>query len=72
MEDQARLALGDTPGVNFAGAFDARGSGAVVAELLRRLRAGFVIAQYGGVLIPEDGDLRHLAAGLECPMFLMR
>lgn len=72
MEDQARLALGDTPGVSFVGAFDGHGSGAVIAELLRRLGAGFVIAQFGGILVPEDGDLRHLASGLECPMFLMR
>ena len=72
MESQARLALGDTQGVSFIGAFDARGSGAAVAELLRRMRAGFVIAQFGGILVPEDGDLRHLASGLECPMFLMR
>lgn len=72
MESQARLALGDTPGINLVAAFDVRGSGAAVTELLRRMGAGFVIAQFGGILIPEDGDLRHLASGLECPMFLMR
>ena len=72
MESQARLALGDTPGVSFVGAFDVHGSGAAVAELLRRMGAGFLIAQYGGILVPHDGDLRHLASGLECPMFLMR
>lgn len=72
MESQARLALGDEAHVRFVGAFDAHGSGAVVAEFLRRMGAGFIIAQYGGILIPQEGDLRHLASGLECPMFLMR
>jgi hypothetical protein len=72
MESQARLALGDAPAVRLVAGFGARGSSAVVAEILRRLGAGFVIAQYGGLLIPEEGDLRHLAAGLECPLFLMR
>ncbi|MGE5511918.1 MAG: hypothetical protein ACM31O_11795 [Bacteroidota bacterium] len=72
MESQARLALGDTPGVRIASGVDARGSGLVVAEVLRRLKAGFIIGQFGGILIPADGDLRHLASSLECPLFVMR
>jgi hypothetical protein len=72
MESQARLALADAPAVRLVAGFGARGSSAVVAESLRRLGAGFVLAQYGGLLIPEDGDLGHLATALECPLFLMR
>ena len=72
MEGQARLALGDTPAIRIRLGADARGSGAVVAEDLRRLDPGFVIAQFGGMLIPREGDLKHLAAALECPLFLMR
>lgn len=72
MEAQARLALGSTPGVRIRLGADPRGSGAVIAEDLRRLDPGFVIAQFGGMLIPMEGDLRHLAVSLECPLFLMR
>lgn len=72
MEAQARLALGSTPQVRIRLGADPRGSGAVIAEDLRRLDPGFVIAQFGGMLIPMEGDLKHLAASLECPLFLMR
>lgn len=72
MEAQARLALGDTPAVRIRLGADPRGSGVVIAEDLRRLDPGFVIAQFGGMLIPMEGDLKHLAASLECPLFLMR
>ncbi len=72
MEGQARLALGGTPAVHIRVGADPRGSGAVIAEDLRRLDPGFVIARFGGTLIPLEGDLKHLAAALECPLFLMR
>jgi hypothetical protein len=72
MEAQARLALGGTPAVRIQLGADPRGSGAVIAEDLRRLDPGFVIAQFGGMLIPMEGDLKHLAGSLECPLFLMR
>jgi hypothetical protein len=72
MEAQARLVLGDTPAIRIRLGADTRGSGAVIAEDLRRLDPGFVIAQFGGVLIPKEGDLKHLAVALECPLFLMR
>jgi hypothetical protein len=72
MESQARLALGDTQRVRIITGIDTRGSGPVVAEMLRRLRAGFIIGHFGGVLIPASGDLRHLASSLECPLFVMR
>jgi hypothetical protein len=72
MEAQARLVLGDTPAIRIRLGADTRGSGAVIAEDLRRLAPGFVIAHFGGVLIPKEGDLKHLAVALECPLFLMR
>ncbi|MFM9849314.1 MAG: hypothetical protein ACKVP3_19395 [Hyphomicrobiaceae bacterium] len=72
MEGQARLALGDTPAIRIRVGAAPRGSGAVIAEDLRRLDPGFVIARFGGMLIPMEGDLKHLAASLECPLFLMR
>jgi hypothetical protein len=72
MEAQARLALGDMQSVRIRLASDPHGSGAVIAEDLRRLDPGFVIARFGGMLIPAEGDLKHLVAALECPLFLMR
>ena len=50
----------------------ARGEAAVVAEALRRLGGGFVICRFGGLVVPDEGDLRPLASVLECPLFLVR
>jgi hypothetical protein len=72
MEGQARLVVGGREDVRIEPAEIDRGEAAVLAERLRRLRGGFVIGQYGGVLVPEDGDLRPLLAALECPLFLVR
>jgi hypothetical protein len=72
MEGQARLLLGERSDVRFAGAAFAHGASAAVAEALRRMRAGFVISQLGGLVVPDDDDLRPLAAALECPLFLVR
>jgi hypothetical protein len=72
MEGQARLVVGGREDVRIEPAEIDRGEAAVLAETLRRLRGGFVIGQYGGVLVPEDGDLRPLLAALECPLFLVR
>ena len=44
----------------------------MIAETLRRLRGGFVICQFGGLVVPDEGDLRPLASVLECPLFLVR
>jgi hypothetical protein len=43
-----------------------------MAETLRRLRGGMVVCQFGGLVVPAEGDLRPLAAALECPLFLVR
>ena len=51
---------------------DRPGRGRRHGRNLRRLRGGFVIGQYGGLLVPDEGDLRPLLAALECPLFLVR
>jgi hypothetical protein len=71
MEGQARLLLGEG-GVRMVLAQHAHGVSAVVAEALRRLKAGFVICQFGGLVVPREGDLKPLAAALECPLFMVR
>jgi len=50
----------------------ARGEAAVVAEALRRLGGGFVICQFGGLVVSDEGNLKPLASVLECPLFLVR
>ena len=49
-----------------------RGAAASMAETLRRLRGGMVICRFGGLVVPDEGDLRPLASVLECPLFLVR
>ncbi len=72
MEGQARLLLGDRTDVEIIRSGSARGAAEVVAEALRRLKGGFVISQFGGLVVPADRDLRALAAALECPILLVR
>lgn len=72
LESQARLALGPAPGVTIHVAETTHGAAEALAEVLRRLNGGFVIGQWGGVLVPTDSDLRHLVTALECPLFLVR
>jgi hypothetical protein len=72
MEGQARLLLGERPDLRFALVELQPGASAAAAEALRRMRAGFVISQFGGLIVPDDEDLRPLAAALECPLFLVR
>jgi hypothetical protein len=72
MEGEARLVVEDRAGVRIARAAVARGGDAAMAETLRRLDGGMVICQLGGVVVPDEGDLRPLASALECPLFLVR
>lgn len=72
MDGQMRLMLGDRTDVEIIASRSAQGAAGVVAEALRRLRGGFVISQFGGLAVPADGDLRALAAALECPLLLVR
>ena len=72
MEGQARLLLGAEPAVTLVRANVRQGAPIELAEHLRRSGCGFILARFGGLLVPADGDLDHLAATLECPLFLMR
>src|SRR5690606_18812734 len=72
MEAQARLLLKDRIDVQVITAGSARGAAEVVAETLRRLQGGFVISEFGGLVVPADRDLKALAAALECPILLVR
>lgn len=71
MEDQARLVLGELSRVRLEPTRPARGS-AEIAERLRRLGGGFLIAQFGGIVVPAAGDLRPLSSTLQCPLLLVR
>lgn len=72
MEAQARLLLGERTDAQIITAGSARGATEVVAETLRRLNGGFIVSQFGGLVVPADRDLRALAAALECPLLLVR
>jgi hypothetical protein len=72
MDEQARLVLGEDEAVEIVRARVQPDSPGMVAELIRRLGAGFIIGRFGGFVVPEKGDLRLLAGTLECPLFLIR
>jgi hypothetical protein len=72
MDGQARLVVDAREDVRIASAEIARGEAAVIAETLRRMQGGFVIGQFGGLVVPDEGNLRPLCAALECPLFLVR
>ena len=72
MDEQARLAIGADETIEIVRARVEPNAPGVAAELIRRLRAGFIIGRFGGLIVPRHGDLRQLAAVLECPLFLIR
>ena len=72
MDGQVRLVVEAREDVRIETAAAARGDAAVAAEALRRQRAGFIICQFGGIVVPDEGNLRPLASVLECPLFLVR
>jgi hypothetical protein len=72
MDGQVRLVVEAREDVRIELAALARGEEAVVAEALRQLNAGFVICQFGGLVVPDAGNLRPLASVLECPLLLVR
>ena len=71
MEDQARLVLSEFQRVRLEPSRPVRGSGEI-AERLRRIGGGFLIAQFGRLVVPAAGDLKPLSSALECPMLLVR
>lgn len=72
LEEQVRLALGAQSKVALISYQIDRGAPAALAEVIRRLKTGFLIGHFGGILVPMHGDLRDLVTALECPLFLMR
>ena len=72
MDGQVRLVVEAREDVRIETAAAARGDAAVAAEALRRQRAGFIICQFGGIVVPDEGNLRPLASVLECPLLLVR
>lgn len=72
MDGEARLVVEDREGVRIEWGPVVRGATAAMAETLRRLRGGMVICRFGGLVVPDEGDLNPLAAALECPLFLVR
>jgi hypothetical protein len=72
MDGEARLVVEDREGVRIEWGPVAPGATAAIAETLRRLRGGMVICRFGGLVVPDEGDLSPLAAALECPLFLVR
>ncbi|MEZ5854338.1 MAG: hypothetical protein R3D67_06145 [Hyphomicrobiaceae bacterium] len=72
MEQQARLALGSDDAIDIVHARVLPNAPAMVAELLRRLNAGFIVSHFGGIIVPPDGDLRELTAVLQSPLLLIR
>ncbi len=72
LDNAARLVLVEHESVQLATASMTYGSEAAAAEALRRLMPGLIVARFGGLLMPESGDLKPLAASLECPLLLLR
>jgi hypothetical protein len=72
LDAATRLVLSEYPDVQLACACLTFGAEAAAAEALRRMRPGLILARFGGLLMPEKGDVRPLAASLECPLLLLR
>lgn len=72
MDEQARLAIGGDEATEILRARVQANAPAMIAEVIRRLVPGFVIGQFGGVVVPPDKRFRDLVRVLECPMFLVR
>jgi hypothetical protein len=82
LESQVRLALSERPAITHADGTpvnmqiitlpDTHGESAAIAEALRRLRPGFLIARFGGQIVPPSASLRLLGCTLQCPLLLIR
>ena len=71
MEGQVRLTLGQSPNISIVAAAATLGEASVVVEAVRRLKGSIVLGHTGGLLVPADGGLRHLAS-LQSPLVLVR
>lgn len=71
MDGQARLVLGEVGNVRLEAVRLVEG-GETAARILKGSNAGFIIAQYGGFVVPADGEAEPLSEHVECPVFLVR
>ncbi|WP_295555769.1 hypothetical protein [uncultured Hyphomicrobium sp.] len=72
IEGQIRLALGNTPGVNFEVVDMSVNTPRSVAGMMRRAGAGFVITRFGGMLARRQQDVAPFAELIDGPLFLVR
>lgn len=72
MDAQARLVVGEDETIEVVRARIQSNEPAMAAELIRRLSAGFIVGRFGGLVLPLEGELKHLSSVLECPLLLIR
>lgn len=72
IEGQIRLALGNTPGINFEVVDMSVHTPRSVAGMIRRAGAGFVITRFGGMLARRQQDVAPFADLIDGPLFLVR
>jgi len=72
IEGQIRLALGAYAEIKLDVIDMSMKTPADVARMIRRAGAGFVIARFGGQLVPHEGHVAPLTETLEGPLFLVR
>lgn len=72
LDAQLRLALAGDDRIAMLDCLATHGAPEVVAEVLRRSAPGLIVAQVGGAVLAEGGELRDLAHCLECPIILIR
>lgn len=72
LEGEARLALADHHRLSITAARCGYGDPAVIAESIRLRKPGFVVAQRGGLVMPDDDETSPLAGTLECPLMVVR
>ncbi|MGE0024551.1 MAG: hypothetical protein AB7S70_13085 [Hyphomicrobium sp.] len=72
MEGQVRLALDAYPGMRLEVVDMTRHTPQSVAGMMRRAGAGFVIARFGGTLMPRERDVASFAELVEGPLLLVR
>jgi hypothetical protein len=72
LEGEIRLALAGRSAIRIADAGRTGGHPEAVAEAFRRLACGFVIAEFGGIVLPGGGQAGVVALQLECPLFVVR
>lgn len=72
LEAQVRLLLGERNDLGLVSTAASHGVSDAVAEAIRAVKPGFVIAEFGRLVVPHTRDVSALAAALECPLLLVR